>query len=308
MASQPPISVVTASSSLSNNLPAATESLLVTVQSVSSSQEATDQVDNHSIALKTSITTKIQPIPKITINEIPVKLKPQLIQAEEANKKIISFYNSTQPSVYTTRPYSINISHYVNSNLLYAQLNDEFAEFDSHFDEFQASCESSSDKLTLAGIKAVEKLETLAIAARFYDDSNWYRARLVLNEELMSILRETNPKNEQKILVEFVDYGNSQLTVLTDCVFLSEKFAKLSPCAVKCDGVAYLDTILNLNDIKNSAVENLLFYGRMDSKADDAPAEYKSTYESAYFISKFLGNFTILFSNSFSILHGFRKI
>lgn len=84
----------------------------------------------------------------------------------------------------------------------------------------------------------------LSIAAKFNDDGVWYRGKVI-----------TEFKNDlTHLLVEFVDYGNRQLTLIEDCILLEEKFASFIPSAIKCNGVAYLE------DSNASQLENLVKY------------------------------------------------
>jgi hypothetical protein len=84
----------------------------------------------------------------------------------------------------------------------------------------------------LKSFKGVLKdLDSLAIAAKFNEDDLWYRGRIITEFK----------KDTTHLLVEFVDYGNRQLTPIESCIFLSEKFSSFVPSAVKCNGVAYLE-------------------------------------------------------------------
>jgi hypothetical protein len=258
-----------------------------------------DQVDNHQKSIITSKTTTteflmtseiIEPISPIP-HKNETSIAPVAAQENTKRAKIINRYESLSFDLDVSKPFSINISYYEHANLFFAQLNVPFMEFDVFYDEFQASCDKS-DRMEASDLKLAQsgnKLSNLALAAKFTEDNCWYRARIVIEDELTKAALNASSSNNHdlSVLVEFIDYGNTQKTSLKECVFLSEQFARFKACAVKCNGVAYLDTVLNLNKIKNSAVSNLLFYGRVDDRRDDEPDEVKSTYDQVYFTGTF---------------------
>lgn len=55
----------------------------------------------------------------------------------------------------------------------------------------------------------------------------------------------------------FVDYGNTQITPISECIYLSKEFAKYPISAVRCSGVAYL----NLDKLEPTQIESLLMNG-----------------------------------------------
>lgn len=117
----------------------------------------------------------------------------------------------------------------------------------------------------------------LAIAAKFNDDGVWYRGKVI-----------TEFKNDlTHLLVEFVDYGNRQLTPIEDCILLEEKFASFIPSAIKCNGVAYLD---HFNATK---MENLVKYlSAQESASEDV--EYHIWQEVYFKKNKKSGNLIFL--------------
>ena len=164
-----------------------------------------------------------------------------------------------------TTPYSINITHYDNSTCFFAQINERFYDFDVVYDEFQRYCDSAP-RIQHAQLKTDANLSSLAIAARFDDDNVWYRARISIQSAANSdFLQFKNSDASAKILIEFVDYGNTQLTSMENCVYLNEKLATYKQCAVKCHGMPYLASIAEASRGKLDAksIENLLFYGRL---------------------------------------------
>lgn len=96
-------------------------------------------------------------------------------------------------------------------------------------------------------------MDNLAIAAKFNEDDVWYRGRVI-----------TEFKNDlTHLLVEFVDYGNRQLTPIEDCILLDEKYASFSPSAIKCNGVAYLEAFDPIR------MENLVKYLSAELPTDE---------------------------------------
>lgn len=98
-------------------------------------------------------------------------------------------------------------------------------------------------------IESIKEWDRLAIAAKFDEDELWYRAR---------ILTEYS-KNLNQLVIEFVDYGNRQTVSIEACIFLSEKFAKVLPNAVNCNGIAYLE------GIDETLVKNLICHFKVNS-------------------------------------------
>lgn len=204
--------------------------------------DTTDNADGRRLISKT----------KQTLIETADKLK----QLEE-NKKaapMISYYDTIE--IDPLQLYNIIISNYEKSTSFNVQFIDLFLDFDQNFDEFQLSC-SQSKQIDCETFKTVKNFDTVSIAAKFYDDSLWYRARLLSMDTL---------ETDGKCLIEFIDYGNCQLTLLTDCVYLNEKFAKFKPCSIKCSGIAYLNKQVTIDSVQ---IENLLSHGKPVKESTD---------------------------------------
>jgi hypothetical protein len=286
------------------NTPSISKPLIQVPPSINTTP-AFDQVDNQKFILTSKTTTElilttetIEPLSPIQRKgEMNVAPKTVLFEQTKREKRI-SRYESLSFDLDMSKPFSINISHYEHPNLFFAQLNVSFMEFDVFYDEFQASCDQA-DRVEVNDLKLAlsnRTLSNLALAAKFHDDNCWYRARIVVDEELNKAIAScANTNDNLPVLIEFIDYGNTQKTPIKECVFLSEQFASFKPCAVKCNGVAYLDTVLNLNKIKDNAVSNLLFYSRIEDKRDDEPIESKSTHDQVYFVGNFFLSFWTYF-------------
>ncbi len=168
-------------------------------------------------------------------------LESDYLNSDETLKTNQNNYFYYQPvSVDTKQAYSITVSHFENAKHFYVQIFDWFSSFDQIFDNFQAEC--SSSKLRLENwtfLDSIENLEKLALAALFDEDNLWYRARII------------SRISESHALIEFVDYGNRQLTKFDRCVLLNDKFAKFNTAAVKCCGVAYLEGEIDLKLTKS---------------------------------------------------------
>jgi hypothetical protein len=252
-----------------------------------------DQVDGPKLILTSNTTTELilttqAPVASQMSVPGPTAVQDKLtitIPQTTATTKSINYYKSLSFDVDMLKPFSISISHYENPNLFFAQLNTEFVEFDVFYDDFQKSCEMA-DPVAVGDLKSAlarSTLSNLAVAAKFAEDNSWYRARVVVNDALIEALQNDNTPS---VLVEFIDYGNRQVTDFKDCVFLSKQFADMKPCAVKCDGVAYLDTVLNLHKIRQSAITNMLLYGFAEEKGGEEAEYNKITFDPVYFIGK----------------------
>ena len=136
----------------------------------------------------------------------------------------------------------MTISQFETVKNFYTQIVEWFLPFDEFYDKFQADCDSSKlhlkDKTCL---KSVKDLDRLALAAKFYEDNVWYRARVVSGSDV----------DESHVMIEFVDYGNRQVTPIDKCILLTEEFAKFRSAAVRCSGMAYLEGEMNLKLIEN---------------------------------------------------------
>lgn len=208
-----------------------------------------------------------------------------------AHYKAITFENIIQD---ITKPYVGTLSYSESLNHFYIQIRDYFAKFDGVFEQFQKSCANRNgvkiDWNEFKKIVAKDEANTLALAAKFYDDQTWYRGRLV-REDFDKVDNETDPQ----IWIEFIDYGNRQKTRLSDCVFLSEKFIEYKACAIKCNGVAYLDAILASHKLDTQMLESLLIEGTV-VRNTDVPERYEfesyfrgtCLYNLNYLILKFL--------------------
>jgi hypothetical protein len=167
--------------------------------------------------------------------------------------------------------------YYTNYSKYFAQLLDCFIPFDECFDEFQLECDQSTSVMSFEKLNKIDISEqnNLAIAARFLDDNLWYRARI------LDMSTESNQLN-----IQFVDYGNQQLTKIEDCIFLSRRFAhEFYPSAVPCSQVVHI----HLNEIVNDKfMENVLFYAKYTSEEQSAD-EVKMNW-TAYFSKSFDNN------------------
>jgi hypothetical protein len=104
----------------------------------------------------------------------------------------------------------------------------------------------------------------LAIAAKFEEDQVWYRAR-ICTEKLQFQKGATN------VLIEFIDYGNTQLTSIGDCVFLNADLSKFKKCAYKCAGISYLKFLMGTSstNLNEASIESLLNYGKTSSNESE---------------------------------------
>lgn len=64
-------------------------------------------------------------------------------------------------------------------------------------------------------------------------------------------------ESEQTVNILFVDFGNSQITSIMECIYLPEEYAKICPCAIRCSGVAYVEQ----QNIDPSTFEKLIISG-----------------------------------------------
>jgi len=218
----------------------------------------------------------VRPVSKtsLTLIETADKLKHFKNQSElqpEASAVKGFLFSETQDEIIPTKSYSVSVSNFESAQNFSVQFTDLFVEFDEHFEEFQQSC-ADSPSIKIESLHSFTKnLNKLAIAAKFYEDTLWYRARIVNSEKL---------HKENLCLVEFVDYGNRQLTSLKDCVFLNEKFSKLKPSAVNLSGLAYVNLNSKLTEI---ILENLLSFNNIQIPND---AIIKHEWKSVYFVKK----------------------
>ncbi len=215
------------------------------VQQQQQPEASLDTVDRH-INTKKSLDEQ-----SITAPSISNSFKQKITEIISVPKPIIETTRPDQPSHYyyppesidTTRPYSMTVSQFESVQKFYTQIVEWFLPFDELYDKFQADCEGS--KLRLKDrkfLESVSDLDRLAIAAKFDEDGVWYRAR---------VLSDCGEGNESHVMIEFVDYGNRQLTPVVDCVLLTEEFAKFRQAAVRCSGVAFLESEMNLKLIEN---------------------------------------------------------
>ncbi len=68
------------------------------------------------------------------------------------------------------------------------------------------------------------------------------------------------------ILIEFVDYGNRQLTKISDIVCLNETFASLTPSSLRC---SILDEKSKPQAIAPDVIRYALFYGRLNKTEEE---------------------------------------
>lgn len=80
-------------------------------------------------------------------------------------------------SLYLANPQPVVISYFESVSNFSTQLHSSFLEFDVMFSVFQKCCTNAWDKkLTLKSEHV--SVPNLALAARFYDDKMWYRAKI----------------------------------------------------------------------------------------------------------------------------------
>ncbi len=265
------------------------ESLMATVKQISTNQVMPDQTDSQKLVLQSKTTTEIiltteavkpiSPIPKLNNTEIK-----SIAQQEQKSK--INFYGKSDSDL-KKQKHSVSVSIFENPNSFYVQLMEDFTYFDTHYEAFQSAC-LQMKRVNLNEIKDLKSVENLAIAARFYDDSMWYRAKLVVNGDLKKTLSSYDDQNGE-VLIEFVDYGNRQLTKVKDVVFLSEEYAKFRRCAVKCDGLAYQEAFASAF-LDQKQIQNLLTSGLLNPSE---PQEINNKFENCYFIKNNDGNLFI---------------
>lgn len=73
----------------------------------------------------------------------------------------------------------------------------------------------------------------------------------------MLLLELVDRLPDEKLKILFVDYGNTQITPINECIYLSKELAKYPISAVRCSGVAYL----NANRLEPAQIESLLMNG-----------------------------------------------
>jgi len=184
-----------------------------------------------------------------------------LVQVEQLQKNVndinnYHYYKSHQIDIDFDRPHSINISHFENSSNFCVQINEYFYEFDSVYEELQSFCDKA-EHVRCEQLELEKNLDKLAIAAKFEEDQVWYRAR-ICTEKLQFKTGDT------KVLIEFIDYGNTQLTPIEDCVFLNANLSKFKKCAYKCAGMSYLKFLMatSSTNLNETSIESLLNYGK----------------------------------------------
>lgn len=195
----------------------------------------------------------------------PFPVHIENIKKSKEPKPLFNYYDSLDFNLDLTKPYNIQISHYESATNFFCQLNDQFMEFDASYEQFQQSC-SQSAQIKLQDLIQIKNLDKLAIAAKFYEDGIWYRAR---------ICNHMTTTDSTQIQVEFIDYGNCQMTSIKDCVYLSSDFSKYPRCAHRAFGLAYLESISNL--------ENFLFYSQMEKPEEEME---KVIWQNVYFKSR----------------------
>lgn len=162
----------------------------------------------------------------------------------EQKRRIFNYFKFQQPN--PKKQYSLTVSHFETINKLFSQIVDWFDPFADHHDDFQTECDNSTQKLLESDLVDSEDFKTLAIAAKFVEDEVWYRGRII-----------NQPDSDKNLLIQFVDYGNTQSTPIDKCILLNRKFTEFIPAVVECAGVAYL------NGINEKMTENLLCYNKV---------------------------------------------
>lgn len=108
---------------------------------------------------------------------------------------------------------SILVSYVDSCIKFYVQLSENIDELNAVMDAVRAHCESSSSPGDLS--------VGTACCARFPDDDNWYRARIL----------HTKGKN---VVVAYVDYGNEQEVNVSDLRTITSELIRLPAQAMKC--------------------------------------------------------------------------
>ena len=227
------------------------------------------------------------------------------IQVEQLQKNVVdiknnNYYESNQSDVDSEKLHSINISHFENSSNFFFQRNDYFFEFDKVHDELQAFCEKANH-VQYAQLKQERNLDSLAIAAKFEEDQLWYRARICTENPVNNDFLQFR-KQVSKVLIEFIDYGNTQLTSIEDCVFLNPNLSKFKKCAYKCSGLSYLKSIRNSVKLDELSIENLLCYGKINPSETDIE---KRNWNNVFF-SKINNEHLLEIDEFYKIIHNLK--
>ena len=161
------------------------------------------------------------------------------------------------------------------------QINELFYEFDKAYHELQSFCDSAKH-VTYEHLINVTNVNNLALAAKF--DNVWYRAKICTqNKELYKHLSES-----ASILIELIDYGNTQLTAIEDCVYLNESLSNYNQCAFKCAGLSYFKAIMHAENSKIDAktLGNLLYYAKATLKDGEDVEKHDWTSASFFKVNK----------------------
>lgn len=113
--------------------------------------------------------TPAQPIVEL-IKPVPEK---QVLRKPE-----LTYFNQIDiAALYSANPQPVVINYFASPNNFYAQLVNTFNEFDLFFAQFQEYCLSLLEsKITLCKDDIAKP--DLALAAKFYEDDIWYRAKI----------------------------------------------------------------------------------------------------------------------------------
>ena len=231
---------------------------------------------------------------ELVLTQVSVKLL-ETVQQVESTSKALNYVEHFYPAIEVREhvAYSASISHYEDYSNFFAQVAEWFKPFDACFDEFQQECEQTPLRLNPRLLRECKQLDRLAIAAKFVDDDLWYRATCQTRQITDDI---------DKIVIEFVDYGNQQLTPISECILLSKRFAEFQPCAVHCRGVNYLKLSATLTE---KLVENMLLHARVETL--EVPDELRTEWAKVYFKKSFQQQFMVeidqLYERLFSLAY-----
>ncbi|XP_037971215.2 maternal protein tudor isoform X2 [Plutella xylostella] len=146
---------------------------------------------------------------------------------------------------------SILVSYVDSCHKFYVQLSDQIEELNRVMDAVKAHCERSSSPGALP--------LGAACCAKFPDDGNWYRAR-VLNQQ------------GGKVTVAYVDYGNEQEISVSDLRTITPELIQLPAQALKCALKGYEDKPIETkssNQLEMLALEKTLMAHVMGSTSAD---------------------------------------
>ena len=216
-----------------------------------------DSLDNSALDLS----QKFKPVVKSNLEETQVSMMEASVSADTDNSKrtnLLEYYFFEPLKIDFDLYHSINISNFDSKDNFHAQLNSAFGQFDQYFDEFQHACENGV-RVSVQAIESIGDVSRLAVAAKFDEDNLWYRARIL------------NLSDKLNVMLEFVDYGNCQLTKIEHVVFLNKQFSKYAPTSLKVTKLLYTEQF-NLSD---KLFQQLLLYANVDQTDQTEKVNWK---------------------------------